>query len=56
MAPSWREHWRKPGKPKRVFQTLEAAEQFARQNKVTAYECSYCGAYHVGGNNHGGKA
>jgi len=54
MAPKWREHFRKPGKPKKAFEDWDSALAFARQNKVTAYQCTMCGKLHVGGTNHGG--
>jgi hypothetical protein len=55
MSPKWREHFRKPGKPKKSFEDWTSAEVFARRNKIDFYQCTHCGKFHVGGNNHGSK-
>jgi hypothetical protein len=53
MSIHWRQHYRKPGKPKKSFDTQESAEAFARRQKIEAYQCSVCSKWHVGGNDHG---
>ena len=43
------EHFRADGQPKQAWPTLTEAHRAACAYGKTAYKCSFCGGFHIGG-------